>query len=476
MDEVQQNSLFDVKDQRFRTMADNFQDVFWMYNADFSELLYVNDQVKDLYGISPRKLKENPLSFLNQIHPDDRPKVKQKMQQLTEGNKVKFENRVDPSSDYNRWVDVQGVPITDGNQTVEKIIGASREITAQKKAQQWLETEKDRFKSIVYLQESVAQSNLNLDQVMDTVVEEILEITRADGAVIALAEDDKLTYRAASGTLTDQIDLRLNVSETLAGKCYREGSLKRSPEVASDERVNKERLEEMGLDCGTMLIIPLQYSEECFGVLKITASEPNQFDSMEENVLNLLSGMVSASIYQSLQYLQKEKYLEQVQTMALTDPLTGLPNRRALLSEIDEAVNRSKRDSRKVSLGILDLDYFKDVNDTYGHQVGDQVLEKIARILRNETRHVDTAGRYGGEEFGLLLPDTGLDKAESILRRLLETLRNKEFEADGETFGITASVGITNFNEGDSREDLIQRADSALYDAKSNGRDRIVKK
>ena len=172
---------------------------------------------------------------------------------------------------------------------------------------------------------------------------------------------------------------------------------------------------------------------------------------------------------------RREELLEEMKELARTDELTGLANRRELMRRLDEEVDRARRYGNSLSLAILDLDRFKDVNDRHGHQVGDRVLRRVGKLLEEQTRSPDVAGRYGGEEFGLVLPESAAEEAVALSERILERIRDLTFEVDGRTFGITASVGVAELRDGEEPTDrLIRTADEALYRAKEEGRDRVV--
>jgi len=158
---------------------------------------------------------------------------------------------------------------------------------------------------------------------------------------------------------------------------------------------------------------------------------------------------------------------------ARSDPLTGLPNRRHFDLALEERLARAStnRHSDAFSVAILDIDHFKPINDTYGHEVGDQVLKQLALILSSQIRESDLAARIGGEEFALLIPETSLEEANSALERLRLAIETHPWQP----VPVTASVGVTGYLEGDTRESLITRADSALYRAKHLGRNHVAK-
>lgn len=175
--------------------------------------------------------------------------------------------------------------------------------------------------------------------------------------------------------------------------------------------------------------------------------------------------------------------LAQLKEVAIRDELTGLHNRRHLLETLDQQMERAARHEEPFSLCILDLDMFKQVNDTHGHLVGDEVLKEFAQRIRLHMRCMDsigrntaanTFGRYGGEEFLLLLPYAESSGAVACLERLLTATRSRPFTTSAGELEVSFSAGIAHHHAGESVDALIHRADEALYRAKSAGRDRIV--
>jgi len=168
---------------------------------------------------------------------------------------------------------------------------------------------------------------------------------------------------------------------------------------------------------------------------------------------------------------------ERLRYMSQTDALTGLDNRRHLEERIDEMFEHARRLNEPFSCVMCDLDRFKSVNDTYGHQAGDAVLKQFARILRNEVREIDRVGRYGGEEFMLLLPGTVLDAAVTFAERVRKEVEGHTFTFDGTQICRTASFGVSAWPHPRivNCDVLVRAADDALYVAKETGRNRVVR-
>jgi len=174
------------------------------------------------------------------------------------------------------------------------------------------------------------------------------------------------------------------------------------------------------------------------------------------------------------QIQQSRANQEELERLANIDSLTGLLNRGAILRKLDEQIKHANRYREGLSLDMLDIDHFKKVNDQYGHLIGDDVLEKVAILVQKSIRDVDTVGRYGGEEFIIILPMTDLSSAINIAERVRKMIEAAEMKnCKGNVFGITVSQGISIYKPGDDEHSLISRADNALYKAKRNGRNRI---
>lgn len=167
----------------------------------------------------------------------------------------------------------------------------------------------------------------------------------------------------------------------------------------------------------------------------------------------------------------------ELERLSVTDPLTGLANRRRLMAELEREVQRSSRLGRRFAVAMLDVDHFKHFNDTYGHQAGDELLKRLARALQDLVREVDTAARYGGEEFLVVLTETPAGAAERVAERMRVRLAEEQFAPPGGAtpVGATVSIGLAEFPaDGASPEALIAAADQALYRAKAGGRNRVI--
>lgn len=170
--------------------------------------------------------------------------------------------------------------------------------------------------------------------------------------------------------------------------------------------------------------------------------------------------------------IEMEAVMAQASEVAHVDPLTFLPNRRTIVRELQDEVLRAERYPSQLSISIVDVDHFKNINDTYGHPIGDEVLRQVAYQLRDQVRHPDMVGRYGGEEFLIILPNSDKRAAAEQADRLCRQMRETVITVKGHKIKVTLSIGTAQLKTGkDTWDSLLNRADNAMYEAKNRGRD-----
>nr|WP_199067979.1 GGDEF domain-containing protein [Chromobacterium sp. ASV5] len=184
-----------------------------------------------------------------------------------------------------------------------------------------------------------------------------------------------------------------------------------------------------------------------------------------------LTMTASMSLFAFRRLRESHALLKVLRRQAESDEATGLSNRRHANRTLQQETERSQRSERPFSVLLIDIDHFKTINDSYGHPIGDLVLRGFAKLLRQSARQLDTAVRWGGEEFLLICPETGQEGALQLANRLAERVRRHAFACERP---VTISVGVAALRRDDTPESLIQRADACLYQAKQAGRDRCV--
>jgi diguanylate cyclase (GGDEF)-like protein len=206
---------------------------------------------------------------------------------------------------------------------------------------------------------------------------------------------------------------------------------------------------------------------ELFGVIRLAEESEARYQELEQRMLSIQR--------ENLDLTVKNRLLSEVSSR---DALTGLYNRWFVVEKIDSEINRALRHGSPMSLLMLDIDHFKRINDTFGHPAGDQVLQAIGKLLRESCRVYDVPGRYGGEEFCIVLPETKVGNTTVVAERIRSRLESTELQCGDTSIVVTASMGIAGMEAGDAADilspaALIDRADRALYTAKNRGRNRI---
>lgn len=221
------------------------------------------------------------------------------------------------------------------------------------------------------------------------------------------------------------------------------------------------------------LILPLKSEGKDVGILAAKSTN-DKITEKDADYLAQLASQIATTINRANVYAEILKH-------ATLDALTGFYNRRQLEERIKQEVSNAKRQNAPLCGIMTDIDFFKKVNDTYGHAVGDLVLKTIAKVIRGQLREYDIAGRYGGEEFSILLPFTKLEEAKMVAERLRKTIESRVIdiskvnpESEKKEISVTLSLGIYEMKVDDNDEDLLKKADKALYEAKNTGRNKVV--
>ncbi len=196
-------------------------------------------------------------------------------------------------------------------------------------------------------------------------------------------------------------------------------------------------------------------------------------DEIQSNIRNIIENF-DVPEANKIDVIKKINFMyTQTRQMSLTDALTGLFNRRHFEAEFEREYKRAKRYNNDLSLAIIDIDFFKKINDTYGHSCGDYVLKECAYIIAQNFRQTDTVFRYGGEEFTVILTETPASTACVPLERLRKKFENHQFKYDDKTFKVTLSIGVSSNTNFDNYIEMFDDADKAVYEAKNNGRNMV---
>ncbi|HSE19695.1 MAG TPA: diguanylate cyclase [Pyrinomonadaceae bacterium] len=312
------------------------------------------------------------------------------------------------------------------------------------------------------------------EKTYNSIVSNSKELLQSERASLMILDEaaNKLILKAASGFAADPKSVQaVRVGEGISGEVIHTGK----PVLVTDLRIagRKAAPPERRYKTNSFISYPIMIGGRKVGVLNVTdKSGGGVYDEVDLSLLEIIGPQVALA----LERAEWQERATEFQLMSITDSLTALPNRRYLEERLAEELNRSKRYDYAMSFLMIDIDDFKAYNDTNGHQAGDVALQITAHCLKGALRAEDVASRYGGEEFCILLPQTGMVEAGAIADRIRQRVSTTEFpHGSAQPLGhVTISVGVSTFTKNiDTPENIIAAADRALYQAKSRGKDRI---
>lgn len=215
-------------------------------------------------------------------------------------------------------------------------------------------------------------------------------------------------------------------------------------------------------------IIPMFFERHLLGLLVALSENTNAFNTQQRYILELFANQATTS-------LTNAEFYKEIQQLAITDGLTGLHNHRYFQEKLSHEFKRYDRYKEPISILLIDIDYFKKINDTYGHQTGDIILKDVAKIIKKTVRDIDISARYGGEEFAVILIGTGHHHAYKIAERIRKNINQHNFNINDENIKISVSIGVSTFPDiAKTKQELFETADKALYKAKENGRNLVI--
>lgn len=313
----------------------------------------------------------------------------------------------------------------------------------------------------------LAGVQMQLDATLNLLCDFAAEITPHDAALVHFWEDsqEQVQLRVARGleSVTAESLQHGDLFNFWAAKFNRPLLIRRGCNLQADLLLNQ-------FGAASALVVPLFVNNRVMGSMQLLSSKENTFDADDAQLLWVLA-LVSESM------LTRDYTNDGLIRFAFTDYLTGLKTRGYFEQQLELEIKRGLRNRSKFALLMIDIDYFKALNDHYGHHVGDQVLRDVASILMRDMREVDTAARYGGEEFVIILPDTNAAAARQVADRLRRGVEQAKFFAGSPDAveRLSVSIGVSIFAEdGNTRSELIEAADGALYAAKSRGRNKVL--
>jgi diguanylate cyclase (GGDEF)-like protein len=356
------------------------------------------------------------------------------------------------------------VSFTEFDYFMKKLMRDREIIKSKKEIYDALTTKK---KELQFFEEitGILTSSLDLNIILAEIMKKTKTMIGAEAWSILLFDEDKkeLFFERTQGKLSKKVkEFRFKAGEGIAGWVAVKGVPLVVPDVSHDKRFNRKADKLLNYKTRTLMCIPIKIKDEVIGVLQIVNRVDGRPFTNEDLALPLkLVNHAAVAIERASLYQKMEE-------ISLKDDVTNLFNTRYLNRAIEVEIERSDRYGPPFTLIFMDIDFFKEVNDQYGHIVGGKVLVEIAQLLLNNLRTVDIVARYGGDEFVMVLPQTPPKVGFVIAERLREAMEQNEFLVDeGYSIRVTASFGVATYpDHAKSKEDLFRIADEAMYRGK----------
>lgn len=326
-------------------------------------------------------------------------------------------------------------------------------------------------------------ATVELDQLLTLILHHSLSLSGGDQGYVLLGDNEMTLSCLASLDATGRAIDQLGVSHSIVARCIRENQSICILDTHSDLLVQTRSV--MALDLRSIMCIPLVANQQQLGVLYISSQAINKtFTPKDQSLLEAIANQAALAI-RNAQLLKEQEHqiqeleralqaVREAQERAMTDGLTGLYNHVYFKEQLYSTVLEAERYGHSVSVVLVDLDHFKRVNDSFGHQSGDEVLRQVSALIRKMVRDCDVVSRYGGEELALLLPQTDPHGAYIVSDRIRAAIEGLAINSmAGEPIPVTASFGVAAYRRGLTSVELIEAADKALYAAKHGGRNRV---
>ena len=314
----------------------------------------------------------------------------------------------------------------------------------------------------------------NVDEVLKTIILFSTVIIKSEiGAIVLMNKLSRQVSHFVTSLPKDQGDIT-DIASKIARAIIDSGTPIRLGLPSEDKRfkdllAKSDESDKSDIVINNCLAVPLMIEGKTLGAfILFNKLEADEFTMKDEDLALTVS-------FQGAMAIENSLFHEEIVQLAKTDGLTGLNNHRTFHEDLEEEIKRARRFNRYLTLLLIDIDYFKKFNDTYGHQEGDAALKQLAGIIRQNSRSIDSAARYGGEEFTIILSETNLEGGIKTAERIINEINTHSFDVMGMEAHLTVSIGISIFpDDAINKEGLIKAADEALYLAKRTGGNRAV--
>ncbi|QOC23528.1 PAS domain S-box protein [Wenzhouxiangella sp. AB-CW3] len=472
-----------ASERKFRMLVENATDIVYHLSPG-GRIEYVSPNWTEMLGHRREAVAERPLQKF--VHADDAGVVRDLVEQVAgQGKSIEgTQFRLLHLDGQERWFSSNAAPLIDDEGQVEGISGIARDVTDEWAAEQERRRQHAFRSLIAEISSDILNAPINrIDAVMEHMLRKLGRFFDVDRAYIYRSNDNNDRIELIHEWSSERVEPTREEDAVLARADYpwwfaqaMEHMRGNTPFYIRDvaalppDAESERRLFE-GQEIETLVTMQLKTGERMIGFFGFDACKPHTWERELDSLLIVLANLLS-------DVFEKMRLEQELTRSSQTDPLTGLFNRRYLLAWLRQVIERYRSEGVPFALALLDIDHFKQFNDSHGHLAGDAVLESMARVVDGASRGNDVVGRYGGEEFVIVLDEIEASAAVTTMERVLDAIRQHRFEVDGKTYSITASSGLVAAGEFQSdqidTDALIGQADRRLYRAKAGGRDRLV--
>ena len=461
-------------EERLALVLEGSQLGYWDWNIETGQVQR-NARWAEMLGFTLQEIEFTVKQWTDLHHPDDSAAAWQSIQDHLEGRtpEHRIEYRLRAKSGQYKWIldqakvvkrDSQGKPL--------RMSGTHTEITERKRTEEIIQLR-------LRLGEYATTHSLN--QLMQMALDEIGELTDSPIGFYHFVEKDQ-----------NSLSLQAWSTRTLKEFCMAEGKgmhypiedagvwadcvYQREPVIHNDyaSLPHRKGLPEGHAEVIRELVVPTIQNGQVVAILGV-GNKPNDYDEHDVGLVSYIADLVWSIVEQKRTNEQIRLLNTQLERLAMSDDLTGLMNRRSFFIQGVQEINRAKRHKTALSLFMLDVDSFKTVNDLYGHEVGDRVLQHISQKIVDNLREIDMVARMGGEEFSVLLPNTKVDDALKLAERLRQVIEQESCQIQNQIINVTVSIGVASYNkDASSLEAILRQADDFMYQAKSEGKNRVI--
>ena len=410
-------------------------------------------------------------SWTQFLHPEDRKRVEADLKDLVDGKTDFFQGvfRIKGNSGSWKWVSNRGgVVIRDDDGSPWVFIGADEDLTRIKQAQEEANI-RAREATILNATIGVITSSLDLDETVHRILEQAQRLVPYDRATVQILHDGNLRILGGMGFSDEKLIKDLKFPYPEEGSLSTRAIQERRPWMSNDILLDFPQFVQVEdqNQARSWIGVPLIAHGDVIGLLSFDSKMKSFYTPRHLELARAFGGPVAIALENARMHGETYK-------LAMVDALTGIGSRHAFDLNSRFLFEKARRENHIISLAMLDLDRFKEINDDFGHQVGDVVLREVARACVNGLRTTDMIARYGGEEIVILLPETDVDTASDIIERIRGDVAN--LKIDGVDRAVTLSAGISGGVPGQysSLAEILREADVALYKAKAKGRNCIV--